>query len=75
MGGGGILGMASSFHKTFLSIIVHYSLESRLALYSVVVEAPLQPQCRRDILLIFVIVSENSTDSSFRFKFVGFDLI
>ncbi len=31
----------------------------------VVVEEPLQPQCRRDRLLIFVIVSENSTASSF----------
>lgn len=35
MGGGGVLGMASSFHKTFLSINVHYSLESRLALYTI----------------------------------------
>ena len=26
--------MASSFHKTFLSINVHYILESRLALYN-----------------------------------------
>jgi hypothetical protein len=33
----------------------------------VVVEAPLQPQCRRDIFLIFVIVSENSTDLPFFF--------
>ena len=41
---------------------------SPVSYFCVVVEAPLQPQCRRDILLIFAIISENSTDPSFRFS-------
>ena len=44
--------------KTVFSPVSHFC---------VVVEAPLQPQCRRDILLIFAIISENSTDPSFQF--------
>jgi hypothetical protein len=39
--------------------------------FCVVVEALLQPQCRRDLLLIFACISENSTDPIFTVRFVS----
>jgi hypothetical protein len=45
-------------NKHFKTVLFSFS-----GVYScVVVEAPLQPQCRREGFLVFVIFSENSTD-------------
>ena len=59
--------MSCPFEQTFQD-----GFFSPVSYFCVVVEALLQPQCRRDLLLIFARFSENSTDTS---SFVGFDVI